>query len=136
MNIAGGFVYSLKDETNTTIHLVPSEKSKIPITPTKYPQGRGNTTLYGPPYSVNLGFPPSSNKLNTRGKIAFTKTLIEKYRRDEIETSDFFGTSEYLIPMLNGGYKSPLLAYTEAHKIVLMEENPLSKVRIMSLKGI
>ena len=128
MNIAGGFVYSLKDETNTTIHLVKSQQSKIPITPTKYPQGRGNKTLYGPPYSVNLGFPPSSNKLNTRGKIAFTRTLLEYYRGKEIQMSDFFGTSEYLIPMLNGGYKSPLLAYTKAHKILLMKENPLSEV--------
>lgn len=58
--------------------------------PTKYPQGRGNAPLYGPPYAINIGFPPSSTKLNTRGKIALTKTLLDNFNSNEIHTSDFF----------------------------------------------
>ena len=33
-------MFSLKDETNTSIHLVPSIDSRIVLVPTKYPQGR------------------------------------------------------------------------------------------------
>ena len=101
MNVAGGFVYSLKDETKTTLHLLSSKHSKIPIMPTKYPQGRGNAPLYGSPYAINIGFPPSSTKLNTRGKIALTKTLLDNFNSNVIHTSDFFGTSEFFVPMLN-----------------------------------
>ena len=99
--------------------------------PTKYPQGRGNDALYGPPFSVCIGFPASSIKMNTKGKIAYLKNMSNTFDDRDIRMSDFFGTSEFLVPMLNGVHKSPLLAYTKAHKILLMKENPSSKVRRM-----
>lgn len=137
MNLAAGFVYSMKGETNNTIiHLVPSFRTRIPLVPTRYPQGRGNKTVYGPPFSVCLGFPATSNKLNTRGKIAYTNTLVESFFRGDIKKEDFFGSAEFLVPMLNGGCKSPLLAYTNAHRILLIQENPSSKVRTLCLSRI
>lgn len=69
-------MYSIKDETNTTLHLIRSKVSEIPIVPTKYPQGRGNDVLYGPPFSVSIGFPSSSIKMNTKGNIAYLKNMI------------------------------------------------------------
>ena len=129
-------MYSTKSENITTIHLVPTSQTKIPIMSTRYAQGRGNKALFGPPFYVCLGFPETSNKLNTRGKIAYANTVVESFFNKIIRPNDFFGTSEFLVPMLNGGYKSPLLAYTTAHKILLTQENPSSKVSIFHLSRI
>ena len=131
----------MKDETYTSIDLVPSENYKIPLVLTKYPQGRGNEPKLGPPFSVCLGFPATIPTLNTKEKRKKKKekklkNLLNSVSDKSIEIKDFFGTSEYFVVMINGGCKAPHLAYTEAHKKLLMQENPTSQVLIIFLKNL
>ena len=47
VNLLAGFVYSEKDDTNTTIYLVPTVDTKIPLIATKFNQGRGREPILG-----------------------------------------------------------------------------------------
>ena len=130
VNLLAGFVYSEKDDVNTTIHLVPTIDTKIPLIATKFLQGRGREPVLGPPFSVCLGFITSATNMTTNSKISQQKKCIEYLRDSRISYSDIFGASEFILPMLNGGIKSSNLAFTEAHKQFLLIENPSSKVRL------
>lgn len=129
MNLAAGFVYSTKEKNGSNICLVPDARDAIPLQSTCYPQGRGKASLYGSPYSVCLGFPLNSTKLTTKLKIDQQKLFLKKVSEGiEIKHKDVFGSSEYLITMLNGGIRAAKLAYSRAHLKVMEMQNKNSQV--------
>ena len=67
--------------------------------------------------------------MTTNNKISQQKRYINCLKDRRISYTNIFGTSEFILPMLNGGVKTSNLAYTEAHKQLLLIENPTSKVR-------
>lgn len=81
-----------------------------------------------------MGIPATSQNLNTKGKINLQKKLIESICEEIIDIEEFFGTSEFLLPMLNGGVRAAHLAYTEAHKKLLMLDNSSLKVNTCSFE--
>lgn len=122
-------MYSQRDDINTTIHLVPKVNTRIPLIAKKFNQGRGREPVFGPPFSVCLGFPLSTSNMTTNNKISQQKRYINCLKDRRISYTNIFGTSEFILPMLNGGVKASNLAYTEAHKQFVLIENPTSKVR-------
>lgn len=98
--------------------------------PTCYRQGRGNENLYGSPYKICIGFPQNFSKLNYEGKVKEQKLLAKEVQEDgAIQVIDFFGSSEFLAIMINGGVKASRLAYTNGHLKLLELQNPNTKVR-------
>ena len=124
INLAAGFVHSKKDKNSTSIFLIPDGTDNVPLTPTCYPQGRGKNQLFGSPYSVCLGFPLNSAKMNSHGKVEQQKLFLSKVlQEEEIFFEDVFGSSDYLITMLNGGIRASKLAYSRAHLKVMKMQN-------------
>ena len=113
----------MKERSYSNIFLVPDGQDSIPLQSTCYPQGRGKASLYGSPYSVCLGFPLNSSKLTSQLKIDQQKLFLSKVSEEvEIIHDDVFGSSEYLITMLNGGVRAAKLAYSRAHlKVMKMQ---------------
>jgi hypothetical protein len=132
LNFAAGLVYSRKDETNTTIALTHTKEDAVILTSTKYPQGRNKPVLYGPPYSVCLGFPLITSKMVTNEKIQQQRLFIRLFIDRVIYIESLFGSAKYLVAMLHGGNRVNYLAYTEGHRILLKKENEDSKVLIFN----
>ena len=122
----------MKDKNASNTFLVPDGTDEIPLQPTCYPQGRGKASLYGSPYSVCLGFPLNSSKMSTKLKIEQQRLFLTKVAvGKEVIYEDVFGSSEFLITMLNGGIRAAKLAYTRAHLKVMKMQNKDSQVHLL-----
>jgi hypothetical protein len=127
--LAAGLVYSRKDETSTTISLTHTKEDPIILTSKKFPQGRNQPSLYGPPYSLCLGFPLITTKMVTKEKIDYQRQFLRLYEGKVISHDSLFGTAKYLVAMLNGGNRVNSLAYTEGHCILLKKSEVNTKVK-------
>ena len=108
--------------------LTNDKNDPISLTATKYYQGRTNPPLFGAPYHICLGFPLNNTKSATRGKIVQQRLFLELYWKDEISQANLLGSSQFLVTMLHGGRNVESIAYTEAHRLLLLKENSKSKV--------
>ena len=60
-------------------------------------------------------------------RLFLTKVAVGK----EVIYEDVFGSSEFLITMLNGGIRAAKLAYTRAHLKVMKMQNKDSQVHLL-----
>ena len=60
-------------------------------------------------------------KMVTDEKIKQQQLFLRLYRDNVIYHESLFGTAKYLVAMLNGGNRVANLAYTEGHRILLLE---------------
>lgn len=115
--------------------MVPNWDDRLEVQATAYPQGKDKEPLFGSPYKVTLGFPLNSLKLTTQGKVIQQELLMKSIHCDAptIHIRDLFGSSEYLVMMLNGGIRSSKLAYSLAHLKLLKIQNNNSQVLSLPL---
>ena len=122
-------MYSKKDKSGTSIFLIPDGMDDVPLTPTCYPQGRGKDQLFGSPYMVCLGFPLNSSKMTSHGKVEQQKLFLSKvFEAEEVTLQDVFGSCDYLVTMLHGGFRASKLAYLTAHLKMMKMQNKNSQV--------
>lgn len=129
INIAAGFVTNCKENGTSSLHLIYKAIQSVQVTSTKYYQGRKSPCLYGPPYHVCFGFPDNSAKIVTIAKFGQQRLFLRLYADYTIVADDLFGSANFLVVMLNSGAKVDQIAYTEAHRKLLLAENESSKVR-------
>lgn len=79
---------------------------------------------------VCLGFPLNSSKMTSHGKVEQQKLFLCKvFKDEEVSLQDVFGSSEFVITMINGGVRAAKLAYSRAHLKVMKMQNKNSQVR-------
>jgi hypothetical protein len=118
-----------KENNISGLFLTPNYHHGVRMEPTCYRQGRGNKDLYGSPYKICIGFPQNFSKLNYEGKVKEQMLLAKEVQERTIDVDDFFGSSDFLAIMINGGVKATRLAYTIGHLKLLELQNPNTKVR-------
>ena len=128
MNSAAGIVFSAKVGNSPVLSLTNDKDDLITLSATKYNQGRTHPPLFGAPYNLCLGFPLNNTKSTTREKVDQQRLFLELYWNDEISHASLFGSSQFLVTMLHGGRNVESIAYTEAHRLLLLKGNSKSKV--------
>ena len=128
VNVVAGIVFSAKVGNSPVLTLTNDKDDLVTLSSTKYYQGRIHPSLFGAHYKLCLAFPLNNAKSATRGKIDQQRMFLELYWKDEINHASLFGSSQFLITMLHGDKNVESIAYTEGHRLLLLNGNSKSKV--------
>lgn len=137
MNLAVGLV-TTKGKSRFNLALNNDAEDRCYFQSTCYPQGKGNASLYGSPFIIDVGFPLNAGVQTVQKKVAEQILLLRNLSKQDdsesvIEIEDVFGCVQYLTTMINGGKHVAKLAYSRAHLKLLELQDTNSKVSVYSM---